>query len=580
MVAFRRASQFGCLIWLIMAPRGRGAAYWGYHLTRTCCCAGALALASMLLGAAPGADDYPRRIGIDVEHYRFEVTLSDDSDEISGRAAVRVRFTANGIVQVPLDLTSVTPDGRGMEVLRVTSGRSPLDFTHLDDLLTVRLPEIGRAGSRASFTVEYRGVPASGLRIGPNKYGDRTFFSDNWPNRAHNWLPTVDHVGEKATSEFVVTAPAHYQVVSNGLLVEESDLGDGNRVTHWKQSVPISPWLYVLGVAPFAVQTVDHFEGKPIQSWVYAQDRDAGFHDFATPTKQVLEFYDEYVGPFAYEKLANISSPATGGGMEAASAIMYGENLVTGERTVRLRNVVIHEIAHQWFGNAVTEADWDDVWLSEGFATYFTLLFREHAYGRDDFVSGLREAAAAIWPLYVDAPDYHVVHDDLHDMAQVTSRITYQKGAWVLHMLRKRMGDEAFWDGIRAYYARYMNGTTSTDDFMEVMEAVSGADLQVFFDQWLRQGGNPSFRGWWVYDPTAQAVRVELNQVQDVGSFVMSLDIGVDMDRDMIADIVQTVEITGDFHRFVIPVPGAPRDVRLDPNTWSLFQADFGPRGR
>ena len=542
----------------------------------------ALVIGLVLVAAASSStpDDYPRRIGIDIEHYRFELALADDSDEIAGRATVTVLFTGSGVVDLPLDLTSIASGGRGMEVLSVMSDGASLDFTHRSDVLNIRFAETGRAGGRVSVTIDYRGVPVAGLQIGPNKYGDRTFFSDNWPNRVHNWLPTVDHVGEKATSEFLVTAPAHYQVVSNGLVLEETDLGNGNRLTHWKQSVPISPWLFVLGVARFAVQQVDDFQGKQIQTWVYAQDRDAGFYDFAVPTKQVLEFYDEYVGPFAYEKLANITSPATGGGMEAASAIMYSDNSVTGERTDRWRNVVIHEIAHQWFGNAVTEADWDDVWLSEGFATYFTLLYREHAYGRDDFVSGLQQAADRIWPMYVDAPEYRIVHDDLADMALVTSGITYQKGAWVLHMLRKRMGDEAFWEGIRTYYARYMNGTTSTDQFMEVMEEASGQDHQVFFDQWLRQGGNPSLQGWWVYDETAQAVRVELNQVQDVGSFVMPLEIGVDMDGDQIADVMETVEITGDLQRFVISVPGEPVNVRLDPDTWALFQSDFGPRGR
>jgi aminopeptidase N len=186
--------------------------------------------------------------------------------------------------------------------------------------------------------------------------------------------------------EFIVTAPNHYQVISNGLKVEETNLSNGKRLTHWKQSVPIASWLFVLGAADFAVQYVDTFDGKSIETWVYRQDRDDGFYDFAEPTKKVLEFYSNYIGPFSYEKLANIQSNSVGGGMEAASAIFYGDKSVTGNRSIRWRNVVIHEIAHQWFGNAVNEYDWDDVWLSEGFATYFTLLFIEHAYGRDVFL--------------------------------------------------------------------------------------------------------------------------------------------------------------------------------------------------
>ena len=526
--------------------------------------------------------------GIDIEAYVFALTLRDDTDEITGRTDITLRFTADGVAEVPLDLIGRTPPEPsgvptppatptpGMQVLAVTTpAGGALPYRHEGDVLTVTLPSPGTAGARTTFTVDYRGVPASGLRIGPNKYGERTFFSDNWPNRARNWLPTVDHIGDKATCEFIVTAPAHYQVVSNGRLMEETDLDGGMRLTHWKQSVPISPWLYVVGVARFAVQHLGEFKGVPVQTWVYARDRDAGFHDFAVPTIDVLHFYDEYVGPFAYEKLANITSPATGGGMEAATALMYGENSVTGERSVGWRNVVIHEIAHQWFGNSVTESEWDDVWLSEGFATYFTLLFREHAYGRDDFVTGLRQAAERVWRWYDDNPDYRIVHDNLTDMSWVTSVATYQKGAWVLHMLRARLGDEAFWRGIRLYYARHFNGTATTDDFMHAMEEVSGDDLQAFFDQWLRRGGNPALEGSWRYDAAAGAVQIELRQVQEGPPFSVPLQVGIYNEGTLLPVQTATVRLDGPSHRFVIPVAAGPADVRLDPDTRLLFRADF-----
>ena len=543
----------------------------------------AILFGTLPVGTAPlAAQDGPSRPGIDIEAYRFELTLRDDTDEVAGRTTVTLRFTADGVTEVPLDLIGRGGIGdgataRGMEVLAVTApGGSALDHRHADDLLTVTLPEPGAAGALATFTVSYRGIPASGLRIGPNKYGERTFFSDNWPNRARNWLPTVDHIGDKATCEFVITAPAHYQVVSNGRLVEETDLDGGMRLTHWRQSVPISPWLYVVGVARFAVQHLGDFKGLPVQTWVYARDRDAGFYDFAVPTIEALHFYDEYVGPFAYEKLANITSPATGGGMEAATALMYGENSVTGERSVRWRNVIIHEIAHQWFGNAVTESEWDDVWLSEGFATYFTLLFREHAYGRDDFVEGLKQAAERVWAWYDESPDYRIVHDGLSDMRRVTSIATYQKGAWVLHMLRARLGDEAFWRGIQLYYARYLNVTATTDDFMRAMEEASGDDLRGFFDQWLRQGGNPALEGSWRYDAGAGAVEIELRQVQEVGRFELPLEIGIYMGGDALPAQVSAVEVGPGVNRFTIPVSAEPSDVRLDPGTWALFRAEFG----
>lgn len=542
---------------------------------------------ALLLGTSAGhpvheLDTYPRRIGIDVENYRFELTLDDASDRIVGRATVSILFTANGVTDLALDLTSVDGSGQGMAVSGVTSGSGEaLEFTHEDDLLNITLPDPGRAGGRADVVVDYAGRPASGLRIGPNRYGDRTFFSDNWPNRARNWLPTIDHPYDKSASEMRVTAPAHYQVVSNGSLVEETDRPGGQRVTHWRQAEPIATWLYVLGVARFAVQQVDQFDGRPIQTWVYQQDRDAGFYDFAVPTRRAMEFYSDYVGPYAYAKLANITSPATGGGMEAASAIMYSENAVTGDRSVRWRNVIIHEVAHQWFGNAVTESDWNDVWLSEGFATYFTLLFIEHAYGRDEFVDGLRQSADRVFAQYADDPEYRIVHEDLDDMSRVSSGATYQKGSWILHMLRSRLGDEAFWAGIRSYYARYMNGNASTSDFRVAMEQASGMDLETFFDQWLYDGGNPHLTGSWDYDPTARAVRVELNQTNTAGPvYDLPFQIGLHFDDEAIPSVVEDVRIDGRFHRFVIPADRAPTGVTLDPNVRTLFEAEFGPRGR
>jgi aminopeptidase N len=374
----------------------------------------------------------------------------------------------------------------------------------------------------------------------------------------------VDHPYDKATSEMRVTAPSRYQVISNGLLVEETDLGDGNRVTHWRQGVPTATWLYALGVAEFAVQHVDDFERKAIQTWVYRQDRDAGFHDFAVPTKQALAFYSDVVGPFSYEKLANVQSKSVGGGMEAASAIFYGENSVTGNRDRRWQLVIVHEVAHQWFGNAVTEYDWDDVWLSEGFATYFTLLYREYASGRDDFVAGLQEARETVFAFYADRPDYRIIHENLDDMSQVTTRMQYQKGAWVLHMLREMVGTDVFWKGVSAYYNHFRDGNATTADFRRFMEEASGQDLGWFLQQWLYQGGNPELEGTW--SAGEGGVHLRLRQVQEGYRFRVPVDVGLELaDGSMVRRTVWLSE-DGTFDE-VLDVSAEVTAVVLDPDT-------------
>lgn len=437
------------------------------------------------------ADGYPINKNIDIKHYSFKLSLFDSTDEIVGEAQITIQLKREGIQSFRLDLASQTEErkGKGMKVKAILLGNQSLCFSHDKDELVIQLPAASTAGTEISIHILYQGVPFDGLRIGATKFGDRSFFNENWPNRTRHWLPTIDHPYDKATSEFIVTAPAKYKVVSNGLLLEESYLGNNLKLTHWKQSVPVSSWLFVLGVAEFAVQYVDQFEGKSIETWVYAKNREAGFYDFKEPTKKVLEFFSDYVGPFAYEKLANIQTPSVNGGMETSSAIFYGEDLVNGKRDERTRNIVIHEIAHQWFGNAVTESTWDDAWLSEGFATYFTLLFIEHAYGKEEYDKGIQKAKKAVMDMSVKMPQFKIVSDRTAEKEAVTNGLTYQKGALTLHALRELIGRENFQKGIKEYYATYFNASATTRDFIKIMEKVSKKDLTAFFDKWLYQPG-------------------------------------------------------------------------------------------
>ena len=522
------------------------------------------------------ADNYPKNPNIDVIHYTFDLTLSDETDLIKASATLLVKFKTKGIKTLRLDLTNKSEKlgNKGMTVKKILSQGKILKFSHDSDVLLIDLPTIF-ANEELSITIEYEGIPNAGLKIAPNKYGDRTFFSDNWPNKARNWLPTVDHPYDKATSEFIVSAPMRYQVVSNGLKVEESILNDGQRLTHWKQSVPIACWLYTLGVAEFAVQYVDTFQGKSIETWVYKQDRLNGFYDFATPTKQVLEFYSDYVGPFAYEKLANIQSNSVSGGMEAASAILYSENSVVGDRNVRWRNVVIHEIAHQWFGNAVTEYDWDDVWLSEGLTTYFTMRFIKHAYGEDAFKEELKKARTTVFKLSQNNEDYRIVHDNLSDMAKVSSGLTYQKGAWITHMICNYIGEEAFQKGIRDYYQRYYNGNAVTSDLRMALERASGKDLSQFFRQWLFQGGNIKLKGIWSYNAKSKMIEIELNQLQpEKYIFNMPLELEIITNED-IPNRLEIIQLSKRKVKISIPSETQPSQILLDPETKLLAQWDF-----
>ena len=522
------------------------------------------------------ADTYPKNKGIDALNYAFAITLSDETDKISVVLTMDVRFTQPGIKAIKLNLINESSElgGKGMKVSSVSRNNTALSFSHEQNILTIQLSGIPAVNEIHRFIISYSGIPSAGLKIANNKYNERTFFSDNWPDLARHWLAVIDHPYDKATSEFIVTAPSHYQVVSNGLMVEQTDIPEGNRLTHWKHSVPIAPWLYVLGVARFAVQYVDQFEGKSIETWVYSQDRDAGFYDFAEPTKDVLEFYSDYIGPYAYERLANIQSNSVSGGMEAASAILYSEKSVSGKRDPRWVNVVIHEIAHQWFGNAVTEADWDDVWLSGGFATYFTLIYIQHSAGHDEFIRGLKKSREQILTYLSKNEDAPVVHNNLSDMSKVTSALTYQKGAWILHMLRNKIGETNFQNGIRAYYRKYYNGNATTNDFRYEMEQASKMELKSYFEQWLSREGLPNLKASWKWDSNKKELKISVIQQQS-GLFTFPLEFGFHY-KDQSMEVVST-DVTEKESIFTFKLERKPDFIEIDPRTRLLGVFEMSP---
>jgi aminopeptidase N len=511
------------------------------------------------------ADTYPINKNIDVKHYVFNLSLSDADNEITGTTQVTLSFKEAGMKNFRLDLINKTTSRKekGMVVDAVSIDKTAVNYTHENDELIISLPAPSTKNQTITFTIQYHGVPFDGLRIGATKLGDRSFFNENWPNRGRHWLPIVDHPHDKATSEFIVKAPSHYKVVSNGLLLEESELGNNTRLTHWKQSVPVSSWLFVLGVADFAVKYVDEFRGKSIQTWVYAKNREAGFYDFDEPTKKVLEFYSNYVGPYAYEKLANIQTPSVNGGMETSSAIFYGEDLVTGKRDERTRNVVIHEIAHQWFGNAITETTWDDAWLSEGFATFFTLLFIENEYGKEEYTKGIIKARKTVYDLSTKMPDFSIVSERTAEKEQVTSGITYQKGAWVLHMLRNLIGEKNFKKGIQNYYAKYFNANTNTDEFRIEMEKASGKDFKLFFKQWLYQPINPTINASWTYNASTKKLNVHLGQAQQF-LYNVPVEIGY-YKKGSTSPTILTMNLKDKDQVFSFPLASSPEKLELDP---------------
>jgi aminopeptidase N len=568
--------------------------------------AATIGLAAFTLGAAllvsepsrytAAPDPYHPDPRVDIQRYTFRLGLSDENDVIEGDATVHLLVTADSVSMVTLNLVAGNAEGVGMTVSHVSGGPTngamgdrevedgegaaagDLEFTHQGDELKISLPGdvVATSGNRYGINIAYSGTPADGLIISQNKHGDRTFFGDNWPNRARHWLPTVDHPSDKATVEFIVEAPDHYQVVATGALVEESDVEGDRRLTHTRSEVPIATKVMVIGVARFAVDNVREVNGIPVSSWVYPQDREAGFSDYARAAL-ILDYFASHIGPYPYLKLANVQSKTRYGGMENAGNIFYSEGSVTG--TGSNEGLLAHEIAHQWFGDSVTEDDWHHIWLSEGFATYFTQLYFEHTYGRDRMNAGLRTQRTAIAVYHDRNPDSPVVDTTITDLNDLLSTNSYQKGGWVLHMLRREVGDEAFWAGIRSYYREHRDDNALTSDLRRAMEASSGESLGWFFDQWVHRPGQPEIRVTWsVGDGTTIDVTVE--QLQEDAPFRFALDVGFAVSPGANVE-KHTLDVTSKRQTFQVELSGALADAAsivavLDPDVWLLMSGSIG----
>jgi aminopeptidase N len=516
----------------------------------------ALAALACLAPRAHARDDYARLAWLDALEYRIRLDIPEASDEITAEAAISFALKADAPRELPLDFGALTVDA-------VTVDGRAAGFKRAEGRLLVALAGGHKAGDLLTVSVKYHGRPADGLFFKRNKFGDRTVFADNWPNRAHHWFPSLDHPYDKARVAFTVTAPARYDVVANGRLVETASLQNGARLTSWREDVDIPVYCMVVGATEFSVLDAGAFGGSRLSYYLYPKDRDNGPRDYGRALR-IAEFLTSTVGPYPYEKLALVESSTQFGGMENSSNIFFDENAYDGSG--KLEGTVAHEIAHQWFGDSVTESDWHHLWLSEGFATYFGALFYEHADGRERFLEVMRGARDRYMK---DAGSVArpVIDPSVTDLFKLLNRNSYEKGAWVLHMLRHVVGDEKFFEAVRDYYRQNRDRNALTDDFRRASELRSGRQLEWFFREWLYEPGFPAYEAVWHWDERSKSLRLRVRQTQKGAPFRMPLDVELRAGGEARR---MKIDVNERESAFDLKLDAKPDSVALDPDEWVL----------
>lgn len=432
-------------------------------------------------GAAGIGDSYFPGLGnggYDVQHYTLDLTWDEVTNILSGT----VTLEATAIH----DLGAFNLDFLGFDINTIRLDDTPADFSRDGRELTIQAAQPLKTGQDFSVAVSYSGVPGDGV---PRYYD---VFARGWtrheqgvyvasePNGAAFWYPVNDHPLDKATYRFEITVPQPYIVAANGLLVETRENDD--TITYvWESRDPIASYLVTVNIGDFVVEKAKGPDGLPIRNYFPARLFQQGVLTFSR-TPEMIAFFNEMFGTYPFEAygvvVADRSLPFA---LETQTLSLFGSNTALGGASSE--NVIAHELAHQWFGNSVSLAEWKDIWLNEGFATYAAALWLEHTQGAETFDRYMRDLylplATPALALGHFLPPGDPPPDNLFNGG------VYVRGAWVLHALRLRVGDEAFFDILRTYYGRFQHANAATADFIAVAEEISGQDLAAFFESWL-----------------------------------------------------------------------------------------------
>ncbi len=494
----------------------------------------------------------------DLKYYRFEWFIDPGFYFIEGKATVYFQTLEDNFSEINFDFSSA------LDVENIKYHGQDLTYSQDGNyLLTIQLPNALSAGTLDSMTIEYAGAPPSGgfgSFIQSEHNGTPILWTLSEPFGSQDWWPTKNGLEDKIDSiDIYITTPSAYRAASNGLLVEEASQGN-NKIYHWKHNYPIAAYLVAIAVTNYAQYTdnvpLGNGTNLPMLNYVYPENLSSAQSGTADLVK-ALQFYDSLfvTYPFHEEKYGHAQF-GWGGGMEHQT-MSYVVNFSWG--------LLTHELAHQWFGDMVTCGSWEDIWLNEGFATYLEGISRERFPTDQSWFNWKQGRINNI----TSQPGGSVIVDDTTSVGRIFSgRLSYSKGAYLLHMLRWKLGGEDFFQGLRNYLNDRAYDYAKTPNLQAHLEAESGQDLTEFFEDWYYGHGFPSYQVLWQQD--ANQVWVQLNQTTSspvVDFYEMPVPIRfAGNGQDTIVRLEH--EFSGQI--FSIELPFTVASVQFDPDLWLL----------
>lgn len=509
-------------------------------------------------------------VDTDVLHYALDLEVSFGPDTLSGTNTMTVRSLVDGLQVFTFRLGSQFNVSSA-----ILNGTTPVNVIPIS--ATTRQAQLDRAyaaGEEFALQVTYSGSPGSdglGSINFVNVGGQHVVFSLSEPYYAYTWWPVKDgDVGDggdnadKATVDVAITAPSNLRSVANGLLQGFDELSGGRRRYRWSSAYPTAPYLVFFATAPFNTWTINYAGANgvmPIEFNVFPGSDTPGNRALWERCATAMPVFEQLYGPypFAAEKYG-IYQFTFGGGMEHQTS--------SGQGTFS-EWVTVHELSHQWWGDAVTCRTWHDIWLNEGFATYSEALREEFRSGASDpealqAAMNDRRPFSGTGTVYVtDVSDVYRIFD--YDLS-------YLKGAWVVHQLRGVVGDEVFFPALAAYRAQYEGSAATTDDFAAVVSAVAGTDLDWFFQEWVYEPGIPTYRYGWRNARVRERdyLLLHISQTHSASWGVYTMPVRVRVQHS--SQPTENLAVWNDkrLQHFVLPLTAAATQVAMDPDDWIL----------
>ncbi len=513
----------------------------------------------------------PDQMLSDVIHYDVDIAFDETTGLVEGRVAALVESTVDSLFQIDfnadpvLAILSVELDGIGTWV-----------YSRSGDVVSIPLP-IGLAtGESTTLTIFFEGDPTAaahtGLFIRTHNLAPVIWtLSEPWS--ARTWWPCKDYPDDKATFDIALSVKPGLFAASNGDFIGQADTirwGEPFTRYTWRENYPMPTYLFSIAASEYVLMT-DQFiyapgETMQVTNYVYPDlvTEAATDLDISVPA---LEFFSTLYGmyPFVDEKYG-VAICEIGGGMEHQTLTSYGSTLLTGDH--RYDWLWIHELGHQWFGDRVSCADWTHIWLNEGWASYTEALWFEHLGGPGDLHAYMQTMDT---PIYWHGP---VLRDpDNNDPWYYFDRVVYDKGAWVVHMLRHVMGDQAFFDATRAYLAdpQFSYGTADSEQFETFFEDFYGGQLDWFFDPWLTRVDRLAYEWQWNSWENEGRTYLSIYVMQLVDPpYTMPVDFRIScgtVDADTVLWLDETEE------SFLFETMELVTGVQFDPDDWILCDA-------